>query len=148
MRGLSPTKFSPALKRQASRFSGFEGQQGLHTGEQEGHRNRDSASKGRTQKLTCSETQHRGNNLMEHTSDTCWLWRASKRGRKQAGFPLGIRQLEVATLGSSFYHADTDAGKHYFGVLPLALKGEDLAPPTTQLPPVLGASWLSRQSVT
>ena len=50
---------------------------------------------------------------------TCLL-KVSWRVRRQLQFTLRAQTLLAASLGSSFYHVDTGAGKCHRGVLPLA----------------------------
>ena len=77
--------------------------------------------KGHTQNLTCFGTQGRSSNLKEAwVRLTCGSQRASGRGRRQLKFILGTQMLTAATLGSSSHHKVTGAGKHHFGILPLA----------------------------
>lgn len=92
----APHSRGPALRVQAFRILGFEGQQGLLLGEPKFMRNRDPTPKMFTWTLTYYRVQIRSNNLkVAHVRPTCCSWRASGGGRGQLGFMWEMQTLAV-----------------------------------------------------
>ena len=89
-KGLNPHQApqlkGPALGRWVPRISGFENQQGSHSGKPEDYWEERPLT-GHTQDLTCSEYQPRDSSLKgTWVRPTCWLWKAPGE-QKAAGSP-------------------------------------------------------------